>query len=59
VTRRTVTCRLCGEQMVLPDAEWVEQVDQVDDWTAEHARARHPQQADLLIAIDPDPITDS
>jgi hypothetical protein len=59
VTRRTVTCRLCGEHAVLPDAEWVEQVDWVDDWVAEHAQARHPPQVDVPIAIDPDPMTES
>jgi hypothetical protein len=43
--------------VVLPDAEWVEQVDWVDDWVEEHARVRHGGQTHLPIVIDPDPMS--
>jgi transcription elongation factor Elf1 len=58
VAPRTVTCRLCGEHVALPDADWVEQVDWVDDWVTEHARVRHQAREDLPVVIDPDPVTD-
>lgn len=53
---RTVTCRLCGERLELPDAPWDEQLEWIDSWADEHGRARHDDPPELPISVRPDPI---
>ena len=54
---RTITCSSCGGRCRIPDGEWDEQRDSLEDWWDEHLWSAHASEdrATIVHQIEPNP----
>jgi|GEM_PF-1557618 len=55
---RNVTCCSCGASIRIPDNDWDQQRDTVDEWWDEHVRSSHAgeDKTEIIQRVEPNPL---